>query len=605
MKNLLLAGLLLGIIAVGTIVFIGDRSPTGDSMAPTTPPATGPASKPLWTCGMHPQVIQDHPGTCPICHMRLTPLKTGDDTDHGKEMQDMQAGPTVRIDPAVVQNMGVQTAAVTRGPITKSVQTVGLLEAPETGLHDISPKVGGWIEKLFANQEGLHVHKGDPLFELYSPDLTVAEQELVGAVKAARAFGPSADPSVKKSSEALVESAKTKLRLLDVAEADIDAVAQTLTVPKTVTFRSPASGAVIDKAIVQGSATQAGQKLMRIEDHSSLWLDLQVYEDQMAMVAVGQDVQATVEAFPGKTFTGRITFIHPHVDHMSRTVVARAVLDNPDLALRPGMYASATIVTKPVADGIQVPREAVIDTGTRQIVFIAHPGGRFTPRTVHVGVRGDDDRVQLIDGLAPGETVVTSGQFLLDVESRTTEAIQKLRSPASLAVNSTAATAPAPPEMPTTSMAAAQPSSALKVAWCPMKKAHWLQQGEQVANPYYGTQMPDCGEVQRTVAMPVALSPLTEVTAAYLKVTAGLTSDRLDASAVDALRTAAERLNDPQMAEVKTTALAVASAGDVAKTRAALIPLSEALLRALDSGPTTDSTPSSMPSMPGMEGMQP
>ncbi|MGN6504861.1 MAG: efflux RND transporter periplasmic adaptor subunit, partial [Tepidisphaeraceae bacterium] len=530
--------------------------------------------------------------------------KTGDDTEQEKEMQ-QQAGPTVRIDPAVVQNMGVQTAEATRGPITKSVQTVGLLEAPETGLHDISPKVGGWIEKLFANQEGMHVHKGEPLFEIYSPDLIVAEQELVGAVRAMRALGSAADPSVKKSSDALVESAKTKLRLLDVAEADIDAVAQTLAVPKTVTFRSPASGAVIDKAIVEGSATQPGQKLMRIEDHSILWLDLQVYEDQMAMVAIGQNVRATVEAFPGKTFTGRITFIHPHVDHMSRTVVARAVLDNPELALRPGMYASATIVTQPVADAVQVPKDAVIDTGTRQIVFVAHPGGRFTPRTVHVGVRGDNDRVQLIDGLAPGETVVTSGQFLLDVESRTTEAIQKLRSPASLTANSTTATAPAPPEMPTPSMAAAPPASALKVAWCPMKKAHWLQQGDAIANPYYGTQMPDCGELQRTVAMPVASSPLTEVTMAYLNTTAGLTSNRLDTSAIDALRTAAEKLNEPQLAEVKSAALAVASAGDVAKTRVALIPLSEALLRALDSGPATDSAPSSMPSMPGMEGMQP
>jgi Cu(I)/Ag(I) efflux system membrane fusion protein len=166
---------------------------------------------------------------------------------------------------------------------------------------------------------------------------------------------------------------------------------------------------------------------MRIEDHHTLWLNVQVYEDQIPLVAVGQRVEATVDGAPGKTFSARITFIYPHLDHLTRTMTVRAVLDNHNLELHPGMYATANIVTRPVSDAVLAPREAVIDTGIRQIAFVAGAGGHFDPRKVRVGISGDDDRVQILEGLAPGEMVVTSGQFLMDVESRTTEAIDKLR----------------------------------------------------------------------------------------------------------------------------------------------------------------------------------
>ena len=167
---------------------------------------------------------------------------------------------------------------------------------------------------------------------------------------------------------------------------------------------------------------------MRIEDHAKMWLKVQIYEDQISAVKFGQTVEAQVDALPGRTFAGPITFIYPHLDHMSRTSTVRVTLDNPDMALRPGMYATAMVLTQPFADVIQVPREAVIDTGTKQIAFVMQSEGHFDPRKVSMGVSGDGDQVQILEGLAPGEMVVTSGQFLLDVESRTTEAINKLRS---------------------------------------------------------------------------------------------------------------------------------------------------------------------------------
>ena len=399
-----------------------------------------------------------------MCHMKLTPLKTGDDnstSSGGKKTIDywwdpmlgpssisnhsgksamgmdlvpvyadqMSAGPSVRIDSAVVQNMGVVTVPVVRGPLTVTVRAEGMLEVPEPGLHDITLKVNGYIQKLYANTEGMSVAKGEVLFDLYSPDLQLAEQELITARQNLHSLDPNASDAVRKDAENFLDSSKEKLRLWDVAEEDIDAIAAAAQAPRTVPFRSPADGHVVDKMVVDGSAVQAGMKVMRVEDHSTLWLDAQVFEDQISMVRIGEEVNATVDGVPGKMFTGKIMFIYPHLDHMSRTEMVRTELQNSNHQLSPGMFALAEIMTQPVADAILVPREAVIDTGTQQIAFVMDPtsAGHFQPRKVRMGMAGDDDKVQIVEGLAPGDQVVTSGQFLMDVESRTTEAIDKLR----------------------------------------------------------------------------------------------------------------------------------------------------------------------------------
>jgi RND family efflux transporter MFP subunit len=372
--------------------------------------------KQLWHCGMHPQVIQDHPGFCPICHMALTPLK-----------EEGSFEPGVTIDPLVVQNMGVRTARVTRGSLDVSIRTVGMLKVPQPSLHDVSPRVSGWIEKLYADTESMHVHKGEVLFDLYSPDLQVAVAELRSARQSRKSLPATVDDSAKKEADELFASAQRKLLLWGVSEADIHAIAEADHVARTVPFRSPADGDVIDKAIVEGSAVQVGTKLMRIEDHSHLWLDAEVYGDQLSLVSVGERVEASIESMPGKTFTGKVSFIYPHMDHMARTVIVRTLLDNGDRILKPGMYASVRIIARPVAVAILAPREAVIDTGNRKLVFVAEPEGHFDPRIVQTGIAGDNDLVQILDGLAPGEPIVTSGQFLMDVESHTTEAINKLR----------------------------------------------------------------------------------------------------------------------------------------------------------------------------------
>lgn len=397
-------------------------------------PVASAAPKQLWTCRMHPQIVQDHPGLCPICGMPLTPMVWSSDggellkpTTSPSGMTEFSAGPAVVIDPSVVQNMGVRTATVTRGPLTYTVRVVGMLTVPENAQFEVNPRVNGWIEKLYANQEGVHVHKGEVLFDLYSPDLQVAQEELIGAIASLNSLDPKSTDAARSQTQGLVDSAKAKLALLGVAEQDIDVMARAAEALQTVPFRSPADGEIEDKTVVEGSAVQSGMKLMRIEDHSKLWLQAQVYEQQMPIVKIGQAAEATFESIPGTTFTGPIDFIYPHLDPQTRTISVRITIDSQNHELKPGMYATVRIMTKASEDALLAPREAVIDSGTRQIAFVVRSPGHFEPRNVRMGLAGDGGLVQILQGLGDGETVVTSGQFLMDVTSRTDEALQKLR----------------------------------------------------------------------------------------------------------------------------------------------------------------------------------
>jgi Cu(I)/Ag(I) efflux system membrane fusion protein/cobalt-zinc-cadmium efflux system membrane fusion protein len=619
--------LVLAGVALGTTINLSGCSPGGRHGSGPTSGVSSTQPKQLYTCGMHPQVVQDHPGTCPICHMKLTPMHSGGGSGAsggsgsaqgqqkkilywwdpmlgaasisdrpGKSAMGMDlvpvyeegaiAGPRVTIDPTVVQNMGVRTAQVTRGPLDVTIRTVGMLKVPEPGLHDVTLRVGGWVEKLYADTDGMHVRAGEPLFELYSPDLQVAAEELISAVRTLKTIDPAAGEAVKKDAQSLVDSAKRKLRLWAIAEQDVDAIAAAERPPRTIPFRSPGTGHIVEKAVVQGSAVQSSTKLMRIEDHSKMWLDAEVYQGQVPLVSMGQPVEATVEGVPGKTFSGKISFVYPHVDHMSRTQTVRTTLDNPELQLRPGMYATARLVARPVADALLVPREAVIDTGTRQIAFVAQGDGHFDPRKVRTGLAGDDGKVQVLEGLAPGESVVTSGQFLMDVESRTIEAIEKLRRPASqpeLLVDAGAAR----PRSPATTAAATSPvatnaAEPLVVANCSMRKADWIQRGETIANPYYGSSMSTCGTVTKQLKAPTDKPALGAVLGAYLRVQAQFNADKFDPESVAALKTAGDALAGEEYAAVREAIGKMADAKELKTARDAFRTASARLIAVLE-----------------------
>ena len=377
-------------------------------------PKSAASSGQLWTCGMHPQVIQDHPGDCPICHMELTPLKAG-----------MSASGAVTIDPVVVQNMGIRTAEVTRGPLKSVVRAVGSFEEIEPNVHDVNLRLSGWVEKLHAGTVGMHLNKGDPLFDLYSPQLQTAVEELIAARRASTSPPNGGDELSSKSTAAMFESAERKLLLLGIPKGEVARLSKLERAPRTITFTSPVMGHVTQKPVVEGAAVKEGDRVLRIVDHSKLWLDAQIYESQLPFIKMGQKATATVVSVPGKTFEGEVIFVHPHVDPMTRTVMVRLVIPNESMALRPGMYATVQIRAELATDAVLVPREAIIDSGTRQIAFLARDEGHFEPRTVKTGVMAPDGTVQVLEGLTPGEIVVTSGQFLLDAESRMKEAIKK------------------------------------------------------------------------------------------------------------------------------------------------------------------------------------
>jgi len=555
----------LAAAGLGVIAGTQPAQPVAGINQPTAATKSNAPAKQLWHCGMHPQVIQDHPGFCPICHMALTPIGH---VDHASTTGP-GGGTLVTIDPAVVQNMGVRTAKVTRSSLQRSVRAVGVINLPEPAMHDVNLRVGGWVEKLYADQEGMGVVEGQPLFDLYSPDLQVAEQELIGAVKASKASGGLTGGG--EEGPTLVESAKHKLALLGIAQQDVDAIAKADKPPATTPVRSPATGHIEDKTIVQGSAVAAMTKIMRIVDHSHVWLEVQVYPNQIDSVKGGLKVRATVEGMPQKEWDGSVSFIYPHLDHMSRTLMLRITLANPGFHLRPGMYATAEIALDPVENAVQVPREAVIDTGDRQIAFVDAGDGHFEARRVQMGVAGEGGTVQILSGLAPGETVVTSGQFLLDAESRTIEAIAMMGGGTAQA--SANAPAPAPATAPAT-------QSILSVAYCPMAKASWLQRGSDIANPYLGTAMPDCGSVQNTVNAP-ADARMAALLKAYLDVEKSLSADRLDSSAQTELLARAKKLPEKQYAALRIAAAKLSEAQDLQRAREAFHAVSDQLVSAL------------------------
>lgn len=544
-------------------------SATAGASSESAPPPPSPKAEKerrvlyWWDPMLGPSSISNHPGKSAM-GMEMVPFYS-----------DQASGsPQLTIDPQITQAMGVQTAPVTRGPLRQTLRLVGLFELPEPGLHDVTLKVGGWIDTLYANQNGMHVNKGDPLFAVYSPELQVASQELISAAKARRSLLADAATMVRAEADSLVNSARRKLQLWDVNERELDAIARLDQAPRDIIFRSPAEGHLEEKAVIQGSAVQPGTKLLRIADHTKMWLDLQVYEQQIPLVRIGQTVEANLDAMPGKTFMGAVTFVYPHLDQMTRTLTVRSTFDNPDFALKPGMYAQANIIAEPIPDAVQVPQEAVIDTGTKQIVFIAQGDGHFSPRTVRTGVWGDDDKIQILEGLEVGQTVVTSGQFLMDVESRTQEAIAKLRGTA----------VAKPMEGPPASQPALT-SGTLALAYCPMVKAQWVQTGAKVANPYLGDQMPDCGQVQSQLPAPPNDSPLAGVVRSYLQVQQALSAGRLDAAAVKSLKASAEGLHGDAFKSLRQSCMKFAASPDLKTAQAQFQSVSAGLIPLLKEQP--------------------
>ena len=316
----------------------------------------------------------------------------------------------VKIDSQRQQLIGLRTAEVTRGPISGDWRTVGRVAVDETRVRKINVKVDGFVEKLFVDYTGKLVHRGDPLFSLYSPDVLSAEQEYLLALRTRRELGAS------PAGEDLVASARRRLQLWDIPKSELDALEQTQTPRRTLTLTSPISGVVTAKSIVQGSRVTSGEAPFEITDLSQVWVLADAHESDLPRVRLGTPVTLTLEAVPNRDFAGKVSFIEPVLDPKTRTVKVRLAFANPRGELRPEMFGDIVFHARP-HQGLRVPVDSVIDSGDRKVVFVALGDGRFEPREVKAGDLAGD-LMEVTEGVREGEKVVVRASFLVDSESQ-------------------------------------------------------------------------------------------------------------------------------------------------------------------------------------------
>ncbi len=471
--------------------------------------------KTFYTCGMHPQVVQDHPGNCPICGMKLTPVRKqsaaapaarkiklykstmnpGETSPSpGKDSMGMDMEPVyddessvasdaIAIDPVTIQNMDIRTAIVTRGPLRRAVRTVGVVDYDETTLGDVSVKFKGWIEKLYADSTGKQLHRGDPLFDIYSPDLYSAQTEYV------LSLGQNSAGDETKA------SALNKLKFFDVPAGQIAELEKTRQAKKTITIEAPRDGVVVEKMAVQGQFVEAGMRLYRLADPGMVWVQAEIYEQDLVYLSLGQEANVTLSYLPDREFRGRVTYIYPSVDEKTRTARVRMEFHNPGYFLKPGMFVTVRILSELEPSALLIPNMAILRSGEQTTVFVALEGGRFEPRAVALGPQAENDDYQVLRGVREGERIVTSGQFMLDSESQLREAIQKMTESKVSHGGANAETASAPP----TTNATPAADSVIKYI-CPMP--------EHISIEYdHAGKCPICG----MTLVPVSLSTLRKL----------------------------------------------------------------------------------------------
>jgi len=326
------------------------------------------------------------------------------------------ATPLVKLSLDKVQKLGVKTEAVALRDLASTIRAVATVQASERSLHTVTARFDGWIQKLYVNTTGQAVRKGEALMDVYSPDLITAQQEYLIARRGVQTLaGASAD--VQASMQRLVDGALQRLRNWDISETDLQRLIQDGKTTQYLTLRSPANGVVLEKPAIQGKRFMAGEVLYQIADLSQVWLLAEVFEQDLGQVRIGQSANVRVDAYPENVFAGKVTFIYPTVTPESRTAKVRIELANPQALLKPSMYARAEfIASRGKGRVLAVPDSAVLDTGTRQLVLVQRGEGRFEPRPVKLGARGDG-YIEVLEGVKAGENVVVSANFLIDAES--------------------------------------------------------------------------------------------------------------------------------------------------------------------------------------------
>jgi RND family efflux transporter MFP subunit len=461
MKSKSIIFLLVGILIGAAAIYFLLPRPKAE---PLTSQAEGAQ---LYSCGMHPEVISDKPGNCPICGMKLTPIKSTaqaqaqraagtqekerqilywrapmDPTeiyDHpGKSKMGMDLIPvyegeeaggagSMTINAAVQQNMNLRTAPVERRDMSTVIRAFGKVTYAQDKEFSVNTKISGWIEKLYVNTVGQKVRRGDPLLEIYSPELVSTQEEYLLALKNYKKLTESPYENIRQNAKRMVTVARDRLKYWDISEPEINRIEQSGQVQRTVLLKSKMTGIVTHKAAVEGDKVGPGMDLLHIADLSKIWVEAAVYESEIPLLRLKQRAELELDYQPEYKLEGEVDFIYPYLDRKSQANNVRLVFNNPDLVLKPDMFATVRISVPAAKDSLAVPAEAVLHSGTRDIVFVSKGKGTFEPREVKTGIESNDGFVQVISGLFDGEQVVISGQFLLDSESRTREAIAKMR----------------------------------------------------------------------------------------------------------------------------------------------------------------------------------
>ncbi|HSM91753.1 MAG TPA: efflux RND transporter periplasmic adaptor subunit, partial [Anaeromyxobacteraceae bacterium] len=398
-------------------VAAGPAAPAAGAGAAATPQPD------KWQCPMHPSIVQDHPGDCPICGMKL--VKVLGDSGGGGGGAAPAGLATVTIDPARQQLIGLKIVHVERGPVGGAWRTNGRVAVDETRIVHVPVKFGGFMEKVYGDFVGKPVRRGQPLFTIYSPELFAAQEEYLLALRTRRTLGE-AGAATGGDGDALLRAARRKLELWDVAPSEIERIEKDGQPSRTLTFFSPASGVLTKKEVVPGMKVAAGDMPFEITDLSSVWFLADAYEADLRRVKVGMKASLSFEAFPGRRFDGRVAFIDPLLDPKTRTAKVRIDVPNPAGDLKPELFGEAVLAATP-REAVRVPADAVIDSGTQKIVFVSLGDGKFQPREVRLG-DSDGTWAEVTSGLDAGDGVVTRANFLIDSESRLRASLQALTS---------------------------------------------------------------------------------------------------------------------------------------------------------------------------------
>lgn len=412
----LMTGALALAIGAGGGYWLATESETA---APLDTAGEPQAKKPLFYRNpMNPEITSPVPAKDEM-GMDYIPVYAEDEQETGP------AG-TVKIDPVTVQSIGIRTAEAERRTLSQTIHTVGRVDYDEQRLTRLHPKTEGWVEELYVEETGEPVEQDAILLSIYSPQLVSTQQEYVLALKSRETLQASPFQDVRQGAKELVETALKRLRLLDVPEHQIRELTETRKVKKLLHIHSPAKGIVIHVGVREGQYVTPTTELYTIGDLSEVWVYVDIYEDELPWIGVGDEAEMHLTGLPGKVFNGKLTYIYPYAESKTRTVKVRMEFENPELLLKPDMFADVTVYASRQLDAVAVPTEAVIRSGLREQVFVVREPGKFEPREVELGV-SSEGWTQIREGVKPGEEVVVSAQFLLDSESKLREAAAKMR----------------------------------------------------------------------------------------------------------------------------------------------------------------------------------